>query len=149
MTQLSEDPLGIWVGNGESWSCFGSVPWLCSLTYWRRVTRTDNLPWGSVSPLRDIKGAAAESNSSLFRTPWWCLADSRVLSNFGPSGYPIQGLGSYGGKEMKKASSMLLTLEQVNEALGDHNYLTESTCIAIRMYGNKMAWKQSSWKSSV
>ena len=50
------------------------------------------------------------------------MAMPRVLT-FGQ--YPIQGLGSYhdGGAEEEKPSSMRFTLAQVNEALGDPNYL--------------------------
>ena len=46
----------------------------------------------------------------------------------GQWGYPIQGIGSYGGAEEKKPSFMRFTSEQVNAASGavDPIYLTEA-----------------------
>ena len=53
--------------------------------------------------------------------------DDYVLTS-GQWGYPIQGLGSYGGEEEKKPSFMRFTSEQVNAASGavDPIYLTEA-----------------------
>ena len=52
----------------------------------------------------------------------------RGVLTFGQWGYPIQGLVSYGRVEEKTTSSIMMrsASEQVNEASGDSNYLTES-----------------------
>ena len=55
------------------------------------------------------------------------MAMTSVLTS-GQWGYPIQGLGCYGGAEEKKPSFMRFTSEQVNAASGavDPIYLTEA-----------------------